>query len=223
MFQKQSSWLFRGLGQWTLIAFAMAAMMTDEAGAKQPIKIVAYGDSLTAGYGVAPNDAFPAQLEKALRARGHTVELVNSGVSGDTAAAGLERFDWAVPDNADAVILELGANDGLRGVDPQQTRATLDTLISRLKARKLPVLLTGMKAPRNWGDAYAIAYDAMFAELAERHGLILYPFFLDGVALDKGLNQGDGIHPTAKGVAEIVARMMPKVEELIGRVQAERY
>lgn len=191
-----------------------------DASVKDTITIVAFGDSLTAGLGVAPADAFPAQLERALRAKGLKVDVINSGVSGDTVAAGLDRFDWAVPETADAVIVELGANDGLRGFDPAQTRAALDDLIGRLKARKLPVLLTGMKAPRNWGEAYAVKFDAMFQELADKHGLLLYPFFLDGVVLDRALNQGDGIHPTAKGVAEIVARITPKVEELVARAQA---
>ncbi len=188
--------------------------------AAKPIKIVAFGDSLTAGFGVAPADAFPAQLERTLKARGHMVELINSGVSGDTAADGLDRFDWAIPDDAQAVILELGANDGLRGVDPKRTRATLDAILTQLKARKLPVLLTGMKALHNWGDAYAAEFDAMFADLAKAHGALLYPFFLDGVVLDPKLNQPDGLHPNAQGVAVIVDRIAPHVEQLLAKVSA---
>lgn len=188
--------------------------------AKDMIKIVAFGDSLTAGFGVAANDAFPAQLQRALAAKGLRVEVVNSGVSGDTAAAGLERFDWAVPADADAVILELGANDGLRGLDPKRTRDTLDLILAQIKARKLPVLIAGMRAPKNWGEPYAIEFDGMFSALAEKYGAVLYPFFLDGVVLDPALNQRDGIHPTGKGIAVIVERILPKVEELIARVSA---
>ena len=153
-----------------------------------------------------------------MRARGHKVEVVNSGVSGDTVGAGLERFDWAVPSDADAVILELGANDALRGVDPKQTRASLDTLIAKLKALKLPVLIAGMRAPKNWGEAYASEFDAIFGNLAQKYGLLLYPFFLDGVVLNPALNQADGIHPTGKGVVIIVERILPKVEELMAQV-----
>jgi acyl-CoA thioesterase I len=213
--QMRFSRLLRGL----LVGLAMTGGTAATAQAKDTLKIIAYGDSLVAGYGVGPADAFPVQLQRALAARGHTVEIVNAGVSGDTAAAGLERFDWAIPDDAGAVIVELGANDGLRGADPAATRATLDTLLGKLAARKLPVLLAGMKAPRNWGDAYAQAYDAMYPALATTHGAILYPFFLDGVVLDKALNQSDGIHPNARGVTEIVTRILPKVEELIAKAR----
>lgn len=212
----------RNLRQARAVMLVLALLLTTGWGAmaeaKDRIKIVAFGDSLTAGYGVAPDDAFPAQLGRAMAARGHKVEIVNGGVSGDTAAAGLERFDWAVPEDADAVIVELGANDGLRGVDPAATRATLDQILVRLAARRLPVLMAGMRAPKNWGEAYAVRFDAMFGELAAQHGALLYPFFLDGVVLDPALNQADGIHPTAKGVAVIVARMLPTVEALLGKV-----
>jgi acyl-CoA thioesterase-1 len=204
----------------TLMALALVAT-TGTAMAAKKLKIVAFGDSLVAGFGVKPSEAFPVQLEAALKARGHDVEIVNSGVSGDTAAGGLERFDWAVPEDADAVILELGANDGLRGVDPASTKATLDAILTKLSARKLPVLLAGMKAPRNWGDAYTTAFDAMYPALAEKHGALLYPFFLDGVALERDLNQPDGMHPTGKGVAEIVRRILPLAEQLISRVKAK--
>lgn len=200
-------------------AIALACLQVAPVAAK-PIKIVAFGDSLVAGFGVKPSEGFVPQLQAALKARGHDVEIVNSGVAGDTAANGLERFDWAVPDDAKAVILELGANDGLTGKDPAVTKATLDAIMIRLAERRLPVLVAGMKAPRNWGEVYAAAFDAMHASLAEKHGALLYPFFLEGVALERELNQPDGLHPNAKGVAEIVKRITPKVEELIGRVIA---
>lgn len=202
------------------LLLAVAAMVSSAMPvyAATTVRIVAFGDSLVAGFGLKPSESFPAQLELALKSRGHNVEVVNSGVSGDTAANGLERFDWAVPDDAQAVILELGANDALRGLDPKQTSATLDQILSKLANRKVPVLIAGMQSPRNWGEAYAAAFDGMYADLASKHGAILYPFFLDGVALDPKLNQGDGLHPTGAGVAEIVKRITPKVEELIGRL-----
>jgi acyl-CoA thioesterase-1 len=148
--------------------------------------------------------------------------VTNAGVSGDTTAAGLERFDWAVPPGTDAVILELGANDALRGQSPADAKANLDALIAKLKARNIAVLLAGMRAPKNWGEAYAREFDGMYAELAQKHDLILYPFFLDGVALDPSLNLDDGLHPNGKGVAEIVRRILPKVEDLLQRVTLAR-
>ncbi|MEQ1616465.1 MAG: arylesterase [Hyphomicrobiaceae bacterium] len=187
-----------------------------------PIRIVAYGDSLTAGFGLGPADAFPAQLEKALKAKGRNVEVINAGVSGDTTAAALERFDWAVPDGVEAAIVELGANDGLRGQPPEQARRNLDIILGRLKAKGIQLLVAGIPAPRNWGDAYVRAFDPMFAELAATHGALLYPFFLDGVALKPELSLPDGLHPNAAGVAVIVERIMPKVVELIDRAQAKR-
>jgi acyl-CoA thioesterase I len=199
-----------------LLALAVTiGLGSHPAPAQSTTKIIALGDSLTAGFGLSTAEAFPNQLAQALAARGHQVEIVNAGVSGDTAAAGLDRLAWAVPDDADAVIVELGANDALRGIDLARTRAALDSILTELSARKLPVLLAGMKAPRNWGDAYAAAFDPLYAELATKHGALLYPFFLDGVALDPALNQDDGIHPNGKGVAVIVARMLPAVEALI--------
>ena len=187
-----------------------------------PIRIVAFGDSLTAGYQLAPEEAFPAQLERALRARGHKVEIINAGVSGDTTAAGLARFEWAVPDGAEAAIVELGANDALRGLDPAAARRNLQAIVTRLKAKGADVLLAGMTAPRNWGDAYVAAFDAIFPELAKKEGLLLYPFFLEGVALQPTLNLADGLHPNAHGVAEIVRNILPSVEQLIARVTARR-
>jgi len=189
---------------------------------EKPIRILAFGDSLTSGYGVRPKDAFPNQLQKALKARGHDITVTNGGVAGDTTAAGLARFDWTVGNDVDAVILELGANDALRGMEPKVTRDNLQKILAKLHARKLPVLLVGMRSPANWGDTYADDFDAIFPALAKEHGLIFYPFFLEGVVLDSKLNQQDGMHPNAKGVAEIVRQIMPSVEELIGKVQAQR-
>jgi acyl-CoA thioesterase I len=189
--------------------------------AGQKIKIVAFGDSLTAGFGVKPADAFPVQLEAALKARGHDVEIINAGVSGDTSSAGLDRFEWAVGEGVDAAIVELGANDALRGLDPAATRAALGTILEKLSARRIEVLLAGMKAPRNWGEAYAVSFDAIYPDLARAKGALLYPFFLEGVVLDQALNQGDGIHPNAAGVAVIVQRILPDVERLIARVKAK--
>ncbi len=187
-----------------------------------PVRIVAFGDSLTAGYGLQPDQSFPAQLQKALRAKGIAVEVMNAGVSGDTTAAGLQRFDWAVPDKVDAAILALGANDALRGIDPAQSRRNLDEILKRLKARGAEVLLAGMMAPRNWGDDYVKRFDAMFPELAKQYDALLYPFFLENVAMKAGLNLDDGMHPNAKGVALMVEGIMPQVEELISRAKAKR-
>lgn len=187
---------------------------------QRPVRIVALGDSLTAGLGVAPSDSFPEQLQRALKAKGIAAEVINAGVSGDTSGAALQRLDWAVPPGADAAIVELGANDALRGIDPKLTRAALEKLLGRLQAKGLAVMIAGMKAPSNWGEAYTQEFDRIYPELAQSTGSLLYPFFLDGVAMSTDLNQPDGLHPTAKGVAVIVARIMPKVEELIGRVKA---
>jgi acyl-CoA thioesterase-1 len=192
------------------------------ASAQQPIKIVALGDSLTAGYQLPESAAFPSQLARALEAKGHKVEIVNAGVSGDTTSGGLARLDWSVPDGTDAVIVELGANDMLRAVDLKVARAALDQIVSRLKKRGIQVLLCGMQAAKNLGQDYERAFNAIFPELASAHGVLLYPFFLDGIAADPKLNQRDGLHPTAAGVEAIVTRIMPKVEELLARVRAKR-
>jgi len=191
--------------------------------AERVLKIVAFGDSLTAGLGLPAGAAFPARLEAALKAKGHAVTIVNAGVSGDTASGGLGRLDWSVPDDADAVILELGANDALRGVDPKTTKAALDAILGKLDARRVPVLLAGMAAPRNMGADYVRAFDAIYPALASTHRVVFYPFFLEGVATDPKLNQGDGLHPTAAGVDVIVARILPSVEALIARARAERH
>jgi acyl-CoA thioesterase-1 len=188
--------------------------------AERPLSIVALGDSLTAGYGLPANDAFPVQLQRALVAKGLAVHIVNAGVSGDTTSGGLSRLDWSVPDGTDAVILELGANDALRGFDPVIARKALDSMLRRLAERKIPVLLCGMVAPPNLGAEYGRAFNSIYPDLAAQYGAILYPFFLTGVAGDAKLNQHDGIHPTAPGVAVIVERMLPEVEQLIARVKA---
>jgi acyl-CoA thioesterase-1 len=189
--------------------------------AGREVRIVALGDSLTAGFGLSRQDAFPAKLEKALRQKGIAVTIENAGVSGDTTSGGLARLDWSVPEGTDAVILELGANDALRGLDPKGARTALETMVKRLKARGIAVLLAGMYAPRNLGPDYAKAFDAIYPELAATYDLILYPFFLDGIAGDRGgLNLPDGLHPTPAGVDVIVKGILPKVEELLARVKA---
>jgi len=205
------------LCNWLIAAVAAGAVAQPRT---TPVRIVVLGDSLVAGFQLKASDAFPAQLERALKAKGHSVEVINAGVSGDTTANGLERLRWAVPERTDAVILELGANDALRGFDPVRTKSNLDKIITALKSDGSEVLLAGMIAPRNLGEGYSRAFDSLYPELAKKHGLILYPFFLDGVALNGGLNLGDGIHPNAKGVAEITKRILPSVEELITRVRS---
>jgi acyl-CoA thioesterase-1 len=190
--------------------------------AAESVRIVALGDSLTAGYGLARAAAFPARLEAALRARGHAVEITNAGVSGDTTSGGLARLDSSVPSGTDVVILALGANDGLRGVDPNITRAALDRILRRLNERGIAMLFAGMYAPRNMRPDFVRAFDAIFPDLAARYDVVYYPFFLDGVVGNRMLNQGDGVHPTAAGVDTIVGRILPKVEELIARVKAKR-
>jgi acyl-CoA thioesterase-1 len=204
----------------TIICLVLA--VSDGGAVDRPLKIVAFGDSLTAGLGLPADEAFPAKLEAALKTKGYAVNIVNAGVSGDTASAGLARFDWSVPDNTDAIILELGANDALRGVDPRQTKNALDAILDKIDARHIPVLLAGMQAPRNMGAGYVRTFDAIYPALASTHRVVFYPFFLDGVAADPKLNQGDGMHPAAAGVDVIVARILPRVEDLIGRVRAER-
>ena len=181
--------------------------------------VLVLGDSLSAGYGLPGSAAFPARLEQALQARGHKVAVANAGVSGDTASDGLARLDWSVPDGTDAVILELGANDALRGVDPKVTRRALTEIVRLLKERKIQILLCGMLAPRNLGPDYGRAFDPIYPELAAAEEVLLYPFFLDGVAIDPKLNLPDGLHPTARGVDVIVERILPKVEELIARLK----
>jgi acyl-CoA thioesterase-1 len=187
----------------------------------RPVRIVALGDSLTSGRGLPASAAFPARLEAALRAKGMAVEVANAGVSGDTASAGLARLDWSVPPGTDAVIVELGANDMLLGIDPRITRKALTEIVRRLADRRIPVLLAGMRAAPNLGADYGREFERIYSDLAAADGVLFYPFFLDGVAADTSLNQQDGIHPTATGVAEIVRRILPKAEELVSRARAQ--
>ena len=202
-----------------LLPLLLLALFMGDRAMAEPIKLVVLGDSLTAGYGLAESDAFPAKLERALKERGVDVTVVNAGVSGDTAKQGLERLDWAVEGDADAVIVELGANDALRGIDPNETRASLEKIISRLKSRKIPVMIAGMQAPPNMGAAYKELFDRIYPSLARDHDLGLYPFFLEGIAAEPTYNLDDGIHPNARGVDEIVRRMAPKVAEFLSRVK----
>jgi acyl-CoA thioesterase I len=212
-----------------IIVLILAFLMTGQALAQspaaaptKPIKMVAFGDSLTAGLGLPANQSFPIQLQKALESKGIKVDMINAGVSGDTTSGGKERLDWSIPEGTEAVILELGANDAMRGTDPDVTRAALSDILTRLKARKIAVLLCGMLAPPNYGAEYAARFNAIYPELAKRFDVRLYPFFLDGVAAEKKLNQSDGIHPTAEGVDRIVKNMLPTVEAFLGTIAGQR-
>ena len=202
------------------VAF-IAALAAPVAHAATPIKVVALGDSLTAGLGLPAKDGFVARLQAALAAKGNAVEIVNAGVSGDTASGGSARLDWSVPEGTNAVIVELGANDMLRGVRPQVTRAALETILRRLTDRHIAVLLCGMRAAPNLGADFGQSFESIYPELAAKYGTLLYPFFLDGVAADRGLLQHDGLHPSAAGVDVIVARILPRVEELLARVRSQ--
>jgi acyl-CoA thioesterase I len=187
-----------------------------------PIHVVALGDSLTAGLGLAVKEGFVPRLQAALMAKGVVADIANAGVSGDTASDGLARLDWSVPPGTDAVIVELGANDMLRGIDPRVTRNALDTILTRLAERHIVVMLCGMKAAPNLGAEYGNAFDSIYPDLSAKHGVLLYPFFLDGVAANAALIQSDGLHPNAAGVDAIVRRILPKIEELIARVRAQK-
>ena len=198
------------LGLLLLVLIAMPAL------ANEPIKIMAFGDSLTKGYGLSdPKNAFPVKLEAILKASGHNVQVINAGNSGDTTAAGLARVDWALFDKPDVVILELGANDMLRGLPVANARSNLTEIVDKFQAADLPILLTGMLATPSYGEEYKTAFDAIYPELAKEKNLILYPFFLDGVADDVTLNQADGIHPNAAGVEVIVDNILPYALQLI--------
>jgi acyl-CoA thioesterase-1 len=206
-----------------LVAGLVCAVTLPKSEAKeQHMVIVAFGDSLTAGFGLPQSESFPAKLEAALKAQGKNVSVVNAGVSGDTVSAALARLDWALPPEANAVIVELGGNDALQGLPPAEIEAALAKIIERLKAKDLPVLIAGMESPRNMGKDYVDQFRAIYADLAERYGAVLYPFFLDGVALDAGLMQEDAIHPNAKGVDRIVQGILPKVDELLAQAEARR-
>ena len=203
-------------------ALFLSAANPQSATAETALHIVALGDSLTAGYGLARKDGFVPQLQAALAAQGAKVEVAGAGVSGDTASDGLARLDWSVPEGTDAVIVELGANDMLRGIDPQVTRDALDAILARLAQRHIAVMLCGMRAAPNLGGDYGRAFERIYPELAAKYGAVLYPFFLDGVAADRTLTQQDGLHPNASGVAIIVRRILPSVQELIARARAQK-
>ncbi|MEE3107033.1 MAG: arylesterase [Pseudomonadota bacterium] len=211
----------RGMIAVALLATFFGGVFSPPASAADgPIRtIMAFGDSLTSGYGLPPADAFPVKLEAALRARGHAVRVINAGVAGDTTAGGRARLAWMLADKPDAVILELGANDGLRGLDPAETQANLRAIMEQLKAADLPVLLAGMRAPPNLGRDFGAEFDTIFATVALEYDALFYPFFLEGVAARPTLNQNDGIHPNSAGVAIVVERIIPSVEALLSRVQ----
>jgi acyl-CoA thioesterase-1 len=190
--------------------------------AGEKIVLAIYGDSLSAGLGLRETQAFPAELEKALKARGHNVQVVNASVSGDTTAAGLKRFEWSFPKGAHGAILELGANDAMRGLNPGKAHANLDELLKRIKAKGAEPLLAGMLAPRNLGVEYSQSFDPIYPELAKAHDILLYPFFLFDVVGKRDLNLPDGLHPNPKGVKKIVEQMLPVVEKLLLRISARR-
>jgi acyl-CoA thioesterase-1 len=208
------------------ILVLIVALMTAETVLAQtpakPVRMVVLGDSLSAGLGLSASAAFPARLQKSLETKGIEVDMINAGVSGDTSSGGRDRLDWSVPEGTEAVILELGANDALRGTDPAVTRAALSDILTRLKARKIAVLMCGMLAPPNYGAEYAARFNAIYPELSKSFGVPLYPFFLEGVAADAKLNQADGLHPTADGVDIIVKNIVPMVEALLGALSAQR-
>ena len=216
----------RRYGLFMHIAVLMFALMTVAnpawAEAAKPIKLVVLGDSLSAGLGLPAQQAFPTRLQKALQDKGIEVDMTNAGVSGDTSSGGRDRLDWSVSDGTDGVIIELGANDALRGIDPDLTRAALTEIVQRLKARKIAVMLCGMLAPPNYGADYAARFNSIYPDLAKKFDVPLYPFFLEGVAADAKLNQADGIHPTAEGVDIVVDKMMPTVEAFVRTIGEQR-
>jgi acyl-CoA thioesterase-1 len=199
-----------------------AAFAQSPVAAAKPVKMVVLGDSLSAGLGLSASAAFPAQLQKALKTKGIAVDIINAGVSGDTSSGGRDRLDWSVPEGTEAVIVELGANDALRGTDPTVTRGALTDIVRRLKARGIAVLLCGMVAPPNYGNDYSARFNAIYPDLSKSFGVPLYPFFLEGVAADARLNQADGLHPTAEGVDAIVKNILPTVEAFLGAISGQR-
>lgn len=208
----------RPLGAWLLMLVIMVLPLSSQA--EDPLEIVILGDSLVAGYGLPAEDGFVAQMQSAFdgQPNGTRVHLVNAGVSGDTTAGGLSRLDWSVPETADAVIVSLGANDALRAIPVDVSYKNLHAIIAALQGRDLPVLIIGMRAPLNLGARYGQEFDAMYPKLAEQFGVPLYPFFLDGVAAVRQLNQGDGIHPNKEGVAHIIAAMYPTIQQFVASV-----
>jgi len=200
------------------IAVIVASLTFAVAASARTITLVGFGDSLMAGYQLPPGDGFPEKLQAALKAKGVDISIANAGVSGDTTAGGLARIDWSVPDGADGVILELGANDALRGIPPEESERNLDQMIARLKERGVAVLLVGMLAPPNMGGDFAARFNPIYEKLARKHGVALYPFFLDGVALDAGLKLDDGMHPNSKGVDVMVEKMEPAITQFLGTI-----
>jgi acyl-CoA thioesterase-1 len=209
---------------WSLLLLAPATAIAQTTAAREtkPLKLVVLGDSLSAGFGLAAPAAFPARLQKALQSKGIEVDIINAGVSGDTTSGGRDRLDWSVPEGTRAVILELGANDALRGVDPKVTRSALTDILTRLKARGIAVLLCGMYAPPNYGAGYSASFNTIYPDLAKQFGVPLYPFFLEGVATEAKLNQPDGLHPTAEGIDLIVKNILPTVEAFLGSIAGQR-
>jgi acyl-CoA thioesterase-1 len=206
----------------TLMTAGTGFAQTSAAIEAKPFKMVVLGDSLSAGFGLPAAAAFPERLQKALKAKGIEVDMTNAGVSGDTSSGGRDRLDWSVPAGTQAVIVELGANDALRGTDPAVTRAALTDIVTRLKARGIAVLLCGMYAPPNYGGDYSARFNAIYPDLAKSLGVPLYPFFLEGVATDAKLNQADGLHPTAEGVDVIVKNILPSVQAFLGTISGQR-
>jgi acyl-CoA thioesterase-1 len=210
----------------TVVIAILTGLQLTRAGEPMPgkneIVILAFGDSLTAGYQIPPDKSFPAQLQAALREKGYPVRVINSGVSGDTAADGLARLEWSLDEKADGAIVEFGANDALRGIDPKVTERSLSAILKALQDRHIPLLLAGMEAPRNWGQDYDDAFRAIYPRLAAQYGALLYPFLLKDVATVRSLNLPDGLHPTPEGVAVIVRNFLPEAEKLISRIRQTR-
>ena len=199
----------------TCLFLAAVLLMARTGDAADSVRLLALGDSLTAGYGLPKEDAFTTKLARALLAKGYRVEVIEAGVSGDTTAGGLARLDWALADKPNAAIVALGGNDGLRGLEPAETRSNMDAILKKLSDRKIPAMVAGMRAPPNMGREFGAEFNAVFPEVAAKYSVLLYPFFLDGVAAERELNQPDGIHPNAAGVDVIVERMLPSVIKLI--------
>ncbi|MGE7369592.1 arylesterase [Neorhizobium sp. NPDC001467] len=206
----------------TALSLMTVPALAQDRADNRTVELVGFGDSLMAGYQLAPNESYTAQLEAALKAAGVDVTIANAGVSGDTTSGGLSRIDWSVPDGTDGVIVELGANDALRGISPEQSEKNLDAMLSRLKARNIPVVLAGMLAPPNMGSDYADRFNPIYKRLAEKYDVPLYPFFLDGVAGQQSLQLEDGMHPSAKGVGVMVERSLPVMQDFIRSILMEK-
>ncbi|MBP2562758.1 acyl-CoA thioesterase-1 [Neorhizobium galegae] len=202
-----------------IVMSALALAALPAAAQDRAIQLVGFGDSLMAGYQLAPSESYTAQLEAALKAKGQNAVVTNAGVSGDTTAGGLARIDWSVPDGTDGVILELGANDALRGISPDQSEKNLDAILARLKERKISVFLIGILAPPNMGGDYAEKFNPIYKRLADKYAVPLYPFFLDGVATISSLQLSDGMHPNAKGVAVMVEKTLEPVKSFLGAIK----